>query len=161
MSPLEFLFLRSFIWIALASYVVAWGCRWRDPETCFNAGWPRFWWTLACAAYLAHVVVAFHAFHHWSHNHAVAHTQEQSGFGQGIWVSYLLTAFWVFDVIAIWLVRPARPVWFSRTWHAFLLFMLFNGAVVFARGASLAFGLGCFSVLVVLWARRKKLERPK
>jgi hypothetical protein len=146
MSPLEIVLLRGFIWIALAGYVAAWGYRWRENMASFRA-----WWTLACVAYLAHVVVAFHAFHHWSHEHAVAHTQEQSGFGQGVWVSYLFTLLWPLNVVALWTMPSRRlPVWLERTWHGFMAFLLFNGAVVFAHGASFVFGVLAFGMLAVL-----------
>ena len=152
MSPLETFLLRGFIWIALAAYVAAWECRWRGGEAGFRA-----WWTLACVAYLAHVVVAFHAFHHWSHDHAVAHTQEQSGFGQGVWVSYLFTLLWPIEVAACWLTPDRRlPGWLERTWHGFMAFLLFNGAVVFAHGASFVFGVVAFGVLFALWANGKR-----
>src|SRR5262249_30490099 len=45
----------------------------------------RWLWTLAWASYLVHLAMAFHHYHHWSHGDAIAHTDEVSGFGQGIY----------------------------------------------------------------------------
>src|SRR5690349_16809816 len=39
----------------------------------------RCGWTLAWAAYLVHLAMAFHHYHHWSHAEAVAHTRSVSG----------------------------------------------------------------------------------
>src|SRR5437899_10995043 len=51
----------------------------------------RLCWTLAWAAYLVHLAMAFHHYHGWSHARAVEHVREVSGVGEGIYASHLFT----------------------------------------------------------------------
>jgi hypothetical protein len=44
--------------------------------------------------------------------------------------------------------------------HAFLAFMFFNGAVIFAHGFSRAFGLAATPPLLFLWLRSRH-HRPR
>src|SRR5262245_4849790 len=82
----------------------------------------RLAWSLGCLAYLLHVALAFHYFHGWSHTEAVRHVEEVSGFGPGLFVSYLFTLAWAADV-AWWWLSPVsyagRPTWIGLTWHGF------------------------------------------
>ena len=97
----------------------------------------RVCWTLAWGAYLVHLAMAFHHYHHWSHAHAVEHTRAVSGVGEGIYVSHLFTLLWTADVVWWWL-RPAahasRPAWVGISLHAFMFFMVFNATVVYESG---------------------------
>jgi hypothetical protein len=120
----------------------------------------RCCWSLACLAYLIHVGIAFHYFHHWSHAEAVAHVEARSGFGQGIFVSYLFTLLWALDVLWWW-ASPARyatrPAWIDRSLHAFMLFVTFNATVVYETGPIRWAGLVMFAALaVVLLVRRRR-----
>ena len=94
-------------------------------------------WMLAWAAYLVHLAFAFALYHHGSHSEAVEHVREASGTGEGIYVSHLFTLLWTVDV-AWWQLRPlayaARSSWFDRLLHAFMLFLWFNGTVVYETG---------------------------
>jgi hypothetical protein len=120
----------------------------------------RWCWTLAWAAYLVHVGMAFHHAHGWSHEHAVAHTRAVSGVGEGIYVSHLFTLAWTADVLYWWL-RPvryaARPPWVGRLLHGFMVFMIFNATVVFETGWIRWAGAVMFAGLAALWlcGRRK------
>src|SRR5262245_21051496 len=58
----------------------------------------RCCWTLGWAAYLIHLGMAFHYYHHWSHADAVERTREVSGLGAGIYFSHLFTLLWTADV---------------------------------------------------------------
>jgi hypothetical protein len=117
-------------------------------------------WTLAWAAYLVHVAMAFHHVDHWSHAHAVARTHERSGFGEGIYVSHLFTLLWTADV-AWWWLRPAgyagRPAWQHRGLQAFLAFVAFNATVVFEQGWIRWAGLALFAGLAAVWLGRRRL----
>ena len=97
----------------------------------------RACWTLAWAAYLVHLAMAFHFYHHWSHSDAVRHTREISGFGEGIYVSHLFTLVWGADV-AMWWHRPkayaTRRPWIGIGLHAFMTFVIFNATVVYESG---------------------------
>ncbi len=99
--------------------------------------------TAGCLAFVVHVAAAFHVRYGWSHAVAVAETARQAAertgvaAGAGIWLNYLFALLWCVDV-ALWWHDPAarrrRP--FARhAWlFGFLLFILFNGAVVFVDG---------------------------
>jgi hypothetical protein len=102
--------------------------------------WARLAWTAGCAAYLLHVVFAFHFLHHWSHTAAVAHTARRTyevvgvRFGDGIYVNYAFTVLWVTDVVWWWIraarhqSTPAVAYWLVQ---AVFAFMFFNATVVF------------------------------
>jgi hypothetical protein len=97
----------------------------------------RACWTLAWAAYLVHLAMAFHFYHHWSHGDAVRHTREVSGFGEGIYFSHLFTLLWVADVAVWWLWPKAyatRRPWIGISLHAFMTFVIFNATVVYETG---------------------------
>jgi hypothetical protein len=117
----------------------------------------RCCWTLAWAAYLVHVAVAFHYFDHWSHAQAVARTHRRTGFGEGIYVSHLFTLLWTADV-AWWWLRPAgyagRAAWVHRGLHAFMGFVVFNGTVVFEEGPIRWAGVVLFTGLAGVWFAR-------
>jgi hypothetical protein len=124
----------------------------------------RFVWGFGCALLLLHVAIAFHLGHNWSHQAAWNHTQQISGFGDGIYVNYAFALVWLAD--AVWLCTAfesycARPRWLSWTIHGFLAFIVFNAAVVFGSPSSrtaLAFGLLPVLVLLVLgWRFISKL----
>jgi hypothetical protein len=54
--------------------------------------------------------------------------------GEGIYFSYFFGIVWVADVVYWWLFPnrySARPPWIDRLLHAFMLFMVFNGTIVF------------------------------
>jgi hypothetical protein len=114
------------------------------------ATWPaiaRWIWTLGCGLFVIHVACAFHFYHDWSHAAAfekTAHeTEELLGFrfGEGIYFSYLFLAIWVLDVVWQWQPHfragAASGPWASP-WrcvlHGYLLFITFNGAIVFESG---------------------------
>jgi hypothetical protein len=107
----------------------------------------RWLWTLAWASYLVHVAMAFHHYHHWSHANAIAHTEEVSGFGPGIYFSHLFTILWTMDV-AYWWGRPAvyagRAQWIGRALHGFMAFIIFNATVVYEAGMIRYAGLAMF-----------------
>jgi hypothetical protein len=123
----------------------------------------RWCWTWGIVVFLVHLAMAFHYFHDWSHAHAFETTRQASGVGEGIFVSYFFTLWWAFDAAAWWLA-PAwyarRPIWIGRTLHLFMLFIVFNGMVVFESGPIRWAGVVLFLTLSVVWllARRSRLE---
>jgi hypothetical protein len=115
----------------------------------------RWLWTLAWAAYVVHVGMAFHHVHSWSHAAAVEHTRQVSGVGEGIYVSHLFTLVWTADVLAWWLWplgRATRPAWVGGALHGFMAFVVFNATVVFEdgwirwAGAAMFAGLGALGL---------------
>jgi hypothetical protein len=125
----------------------------------------RLLWTAGWLCYLAHVAAAFHYVHRWSHHRALAETAAQTealvgmATGFGLWLNYLFTAVWTADVVWWWLDEDGyrlRPQLAAIAVHAFLGFMFFNGAVVFATGLSRWVGLAAAALLVPLWFRGRR-----
>jgi hypothetical protein len=154
---------RYTIRLALAYYAAATGlmlfltpAEWAAASG--QGGLTRWCWTLAWAAYVVHVGMAFHFYHGWSHDEAVRHTEEVSGFGPGVYVSHLFTLLWTADV-AWWWLRPnayaGRPAWIGRVLHAFMAFIVFNGTVVYETGTIRWAGAVMFLVLGALWFRSR------
>jgi len=97
----------------------------------------RLAWTLGCVAYLVHVAVAFEYAHHWSHREAFRHVETVSGYGEGIFVSYLFTLVWAADVLWWWVNAEGyrqRPRWVAWAVHGFMVFVIVNATVVFESG---------------------------
>ena len=146
---------RNTIRVALLYYAVAIGgmlagnrCR-----------WVRVSWTLGWLAYLVHLGMAFHFYHHWSHAEAMRHTQDRSGYGEGIYASHLFTLVWTADVLAWWLV-PAwyrhRPRWIGWALHGvrgFMAFIVFNATVVYETGFIRWVGVAMFVGFLLLCLR--------
>jgi hypothetical protein len=122
----------------------------------------RCCWTLAWAAYLVHLGMAFHHYHRWSHDAAVRHVQDVAGFGPGIYVSHVFTLVWTLDVLYWWL-RPQgyarRSPWIDRLLHGFLAFVIFNGTVVYESGFIRWAGLVLLAGLAGLLLTRRRAVR--
>jgi hypothetical protein len=153
------LLTRNTIRLALAWYFAALLLMMRLDRT----DWPaattagrlaRWCWTWGIACFLIHVGMAFHYYHHWSHADAFERTREISGLGEGIYFSYLFALIWTADAIYWWLA-PARyserSAWIDRLLHGFMLFMVFNGMIVFESGPTRWAGALMFSVLAIAW----------
>jgi hypothetical protein len=152
---------RETVWIALLFYFIAAAMMlrldWRDWLGKTPEGRIARWsWMLAWAAFVIHVGVAFHFYHHWSHAEAVEHVRERSGVGEGIFVSYLFTLAWTIDV-AWWWLRPTsygnRPRWIDRVLHAFMFFMVFAATVIYGEGPVRLFGAVFCSLLFLQFAK--------
>jgi hypothetical protein len=83
-------------------------------------------WRAGAVACAAHLCVAFHLGHGWSHAAAWEHTRETGGFGDGIFVNYALVVVWLAD--AVWPARAGLRWWLVR---GFVAFVMVNAAVVF------------------------------
>jgi hypothetical protein len=118
----------------------------------------RWCWTWGLVCFWVHLAMAFHFFHGWSHQHAFERTRDVAGVGEGIFVSYLFTVVWTLDVTWWWAWPQryaGRSVWIDRTLHAFMLFIVLNGTVVFETGAIRWAGVAGFLVLAVVWWRAR------
>ncbi len=156
--------LLCYVAVLAAELARPWPRRHGDPtqEAAFGRRL-RAIWSVGCLLMLAHVASAFHFYHQWSHAEAEAATarqvQELVGvpLAWGIYFSYAYLAIWVADA-AWWWARPAtyavRPLAVGAAVHFFMVFMAFNGAVIFAEGAAPWVGLAISSLLVLLLARR-------
>jgi hypothetical protein len=110
-------------------------------------------WTIGWAVYVVHVLLAFHHYHHWSHAQAMEHVYEQSGVGEGVYVSYLFTLVWTGDMLW-WRLWPqgyaTRSPWIDRVLHGFMLFVVFNATVVYETGVTRWAGVALFEGLARL-----------
>jgi hypothetical protein len=116
----------------------------------------RWCWTWGVVCFVLHLVAAFQFFHQWSHAHAFEHTREVSGIGQGIYVSYLFTGLWILDTIWWWCWPQefaTRSIWWDRCLHAFMLFIVFNGTIVFETGMIRFVGATMFVILAAAWVQ--------
>jgi hypothetical protein len=114
----------------------------------------RWCWTWGAVWFLVHVGFAFHFYHHWSHAEAFERTRQISGVGEGLYVSYLFGLVWAADGAAWWLAPAryaARSHWIDRVLHFFMLFMVFNGMVVFESGPIRVAGIAMFVALAIAW----------
>lgn len=145
---------RAAIWFAMLAWTVA-----------MTLPFPRarlVWW-LGFVSYLAHIVGAFTFFYQGSHAVALAETArqtlEKTGWqsGAGLWVNYALALGLAVDLAWQESARAQR----QRPWvNGFVLFMIFNGAVVFGTGPVRIFGAILLLVPAMLWINRLRRSAP-
>ena len=102
----------------------------------------RWVWTGGWFLFFFHMLAAFHFQHHWSHAHAVADTARQTleligwEFGGGVYFNYLFLLLWGADLVLWWQGKQSadwyRPL--RRMLIGYLIFIAFNGVVVFKSG---------------------------
>jgi hypothetical protein len=162
------LITRATIWVALALYGLSVTLLLRRRRTDDDQA-ARLAWTLACGAFLGHVAAAFVFYFDGSHAAALEHTARRTmevvgfRFAPGLYVNYFFTVFWLADVAWWWLAPNSyrnRPWRVHALVHGFFVFMIVNGAIVFASGpirplATVA-GLG---LLAMAWRTRGKQTR--
>jgi hypothetical protein len=150
---------RNTIRLALLWYWAALLLLIRSPRRARDAGTrlgrtARWCWTWGMVCFVVHVALAFHYYHHWSHAHAFEHVRQVGGVGEGIYASYLFTALWIADAVWWW-CRPASYAARSRRWnlgmHAYMLFIAFNGTIVFEAGTVRWVGAVAFGSLAAAW----------
>jgi len=160
---------RGTIWLALSLYAAAEAVKAFRRRTgfCAEARWLN---TLGCAAFLAHVAYAFHYYHGWSHPEAYQHTARQTAewfgwnWGGGLYFNYAFGLVWLGDVVWSWCAltrHRQQPKWMTWGLHGFFFFMMFNGAVLFARDVGRWFGsLLCLILLAAWWSSRRRGIAP-
>ena len=117
-------------------------------------------WTAGLIFYLLHVFFAFDAFYEWSHHLAMETTARETAevvgleSGLGLWVNYAFGVILALDAAQQWLGRKRH---FSRTIDWLVIFMIVNGAVVFAEGLTRLYGvIVIVTVIVLRWRRWRK-----
>lgn len=153
--------VRYSVWLAVLCYPAGPAGRLGARHLC------RTVWTLGCSSFLIHVIAAFHVHYHWSHTVALEETARQTAeltgraVGGGLYANYLFAALWVFDAIWWWSAPEShrrRSRWIDVGLHGFMLFILFNGAVVFVdtplRWLGLAVTVAAIAALVASHAGR-------
>lgn len=121
--------------------------------------------TLGCATLLAHIICAFQFYHAWSHTAAYADTARQTAalvgwdWGGGLYVNYLFALVWLGEVAWSW-CSPRdyneRPKWVTRLVRGFFLFMIVNGAVIFAQGPMRWLGVCLCWLLAGCWWKNSR-----
>ncbi len=154
--------MRTAIWLAVFA--------WAATEVLKRRGQretARIVWTSGAALLGIHIALAFHYWHGWSHAAAYQSTAIQSAqltgvaSGWGIHLNYALLAVWLADAAWWWAAPRAyetRSRAIDRTVFAFFLFMMINGAVVFATTAMRSAGV--VAVAIAVWARARATAAP-
>mgnify|MGYP001247218370 CR=1 FL=1 len=153
---MDAILIRVTIWAALLACTTGeWG-RVRTPR----ALWVRVVWTVGALLYTAHVAAAFTFAYGWSHAVAYAHTARQTAdlvgldWGGGIWVNYAFTVVWLAEAVWWWTAPShylSRPRPLELIVRALFLFMIVNGAVVFAAGPAKWMGVAIVAALCWIW----------
>jgi hypothetical protein len=123
-------------------------------------------WAFGCLFLFWHIAIAFHLGHGWSHQAAWEHTRQVGGYGDGIFVNYAFALVWLADAIWVWVAPGSyltRPPWLHWSIHAFLAFVVFNAAVVFADWRFRSIFLSWFvawSLLLALGVRYMRRRYP-
>lgn len=123
-------------------------------------------WFLGALLAACHSLGALWTFHHGSQWEAFQSTAQQTEemigvrLGAGLYINYLFVCVWLFD--SIWRIGSARtygklPSIYHWLTLGFLLFIAFNGAVVFKSGLMRWLGILCTALLLFLWIRRRNL----
>ena len=166
------LLTRWTVRVALVTLVVALVCKLSFGRGYKSSFVVRLFWTLTCLLFVAHAATAFHYYHNWSHTHAYRDTARQTKelmgieFGAGIYFSYVFLVIWLLDVMSWW-YRPVqydrRSWWLMLCIWGYLLFIVFNGAVVFEGGVTRQLGMPvCIALAgwLVLNIAGRKSGRP-
>jgi len=130
--------------------------------------WLNYLWTAGYLMAVLHVLAAFHFVHHWSPAAAYQATAEETrqmlgfAYGAGVYFNYLFLIVWGCDVCWTWLSpsEPERPTpWWIRWGRGYLLFIAFNGVVIFEAGLLRILGSLAAVVFVGQALRKRSLER--
>jgi hypothetical protein len=143
--PSEMIFLT--IWVALALFVAAEAGKGPLASGGRPPRWARPAWILGALLAIVHSLIAFAIRYNWDHEAAVRATADQAagvygvGWSGSLYVNYVFLALWL---LAAW-------SWRNWVWRAFVLTMVANGAIVFARPASRPFGILLTAALLWAW----------
>jgi hypothetical protein len=154
----EFL-TKATVWTSIASYTI--GCVSFAIRRSKSDSLTRLAWTFACASLFIHYIFAFQFYHSWSHTSAYLDTARQTNevfsinWGGGVFVNYALMLLWIVDVSWWWLggldSYRQRSWMLVITWHAFLIFIIFNATVVFGSGIERWVGVVICLALCLSW----------
>jgi len=119
----------------------------------------RIAWTAGLIFYLVHIVFAFDAFYQWSHRVAMEVTARETAAvaglatGMGLWVNYVFGLILALDVFQQWRNDRRR---FALAIDWLVLFMILNGAVIFAEGITRLYGIVLFVIVIVMrWSKHR------
>jgi hypothetical protein len=140
------------IWIALALLVMAEAGKGPLAIEGRPPWWARTAWIAGALFAVIHSLIAFAVRYNWDHDAAVLATAEQAAEVYGMAWRGSLYLNYVF--LALWLL--AGWSWRHWTWRAFVLTMMVNGAVVFARPVARPLGVVLVAALLWTWWPRRR-----
>lgn len=129
-------------------------------------------WTIGFLLFLVHVLTAYHFHYNWNHSVAVTETAQQTKeqigieFGSGIYFNFVFLICCGVEVIWSWCPnRHCTGVvrWLRSFGFATMLFIAFNGTVIFKSGWMRALGLLFTAMLICVYVaiRLRKLQSPE
>lgn len=146
-APYDPAVLFMTIWAALALFVAAEAGKGPLQIDGRPARWARPASTAGAVLAIIHALIAFAVRYDWNHEAAVTATAAQAASLYGFaWRGslYLNYAF-----LALWLLVAWN--WRHWAWRVFVLLMIVNGAIVFARPAARPLGAGLVAALLWAW----------
>lgn len=149
--------------VALLAMVVTFAMQLRGLAELSNV--VRGTWLVGATAAFGHSALALLSFHDGSHAAAFEATAQQTeellgvAVGVGLYVNYIFVAVWLVDA----LLRCFRadlyrllPYWYRVAMYSFLIFIAFNGTVVFKDGWLRLLGLIVTAALLVMWWKSER-----
>jgi len=149
--------LFATIWVALALFVAAEAGKGPLQASGRPPRWARPAWISGAILAIVHALVAFDVRYGWDHDAAVTATAAQAadlyGFAWrgSLYVNYAFLGLWL---LAAW-------TWRHWAWRAFVLMMIVNGAIIFARPAARPLGAMLVAALLWAWWPRANAARPR
>ena len=143
--------------LSMLLFVLVIACRILGSKTIIESTVTKTVWTCAFALFIVHVLASFHFVHRWSHSAAYRATAKQTlellgiEVGTGVYFNYLFLVVWAADVINSWTnfsVGRWMVQWLLRIGLMYMIFIAFNGVVVFESGWLRAVGILLTTMLV-------------
>jgi len=143
------------IWAAMFGWVAAMASWYVFPQ---NKRIANGWWLLALVVFAIHIATAFHGFYEWSFRIALDETarltEDVTGWRSsiGMWVNFAFFA----ALAADFSMRIFREGGVCKTQNrvveVLVIFMIVNGAIIFADGPVRRFGISLLvGLVVVIW----------
>ena len=161
---LEHLLIAWSIRLSMLLFVLVLASRIVSPGAVLDNTLTRGLWTLGFVLFVVHVLASFHFAHQWSHGSAYQATAKQTlellGFevGMGVYFNYLFLAVWTLDVVNAWthFADGRKTVqWLLRIGLIYMIFIAFNGIVVFKSGWLRAVGLVASALLFAVFVNKR------
>ncbi len=160
---LEHLLIAWSIRLSMLLFVLVIASRIVNPRTVVDSTLIRSLWTFAFVLFVVHVLASFHLAYGWSHDAAYQATAKQTlellGFevGMGVYFNYLFLAVWAMDVLNAWthFAKGRRTVqWLLCIGLIYMIFIAFNGIVVFKSGWLRFVGLVASALLLAAFVNK-------
>lgn len=143
--------LFATIWLALVFFVIAEAGKGALADQGRPAAWAGPAWILSSILIVIHTLLAFETRYNWDHETAVRETALQGAALYGLAWRGSIYVNYVF--IALWVTLAWR--WRNWVWRVFVLVMIVNGAIVFARPMARPWGILLVAALLWAWLARR------